>query len=442
MHLPAALLALLSLLPANPAAAQSGWKAGVARVDITPHESIWLAGYGDRTKPSEGVRQNIYAKALALQDSQGATSVIVTADLLGFSREMSNPIAERAKQKFGLPRERLVFNASHTHSAPVTGNLLRPAYPFSDDQMQVRRKYTATLLDQVVDLIGRSMQNLAPAQLDFEQGLAGFAVNRRRVTLRHLPGPVDHDVPVMSVRADGKLLAVVFGYACHNTVLNDYQINGDWAGYAQEALEKEHPGTTALFVEGCGADANPLPRRSVDLAMRYGQITAAAVDQVLAAKMKPLSGPVKAAFETVDIPFQKRTREEFQAELNDKNAAVRRHGKFMLEIIEREGKVPDHYPYPIEVWQFGRGLTMIALGGEVVVDYSLRFKKEYGFDNLWVAGYSNDVFAYIPSLRVLKEGGYEGGGAMIGYGQPGPFGAAVEEIIAEKVDELVKRTRN
>ena len=82
-------------------------------------------------------------------------------------------------------------------------------------------------------------------------------------------------------------------------------------------------------------------------------------------------------------------------------------------------------------------MTFIALGGEVVVDYSLRFKRKYGFDNLWVAGYSNDVFAYIPSLRVLKEGGYEGGGAMIAYGQPAPFTPAVEGIVAKGVDSLM-----
>ena len=112
----------------------------------------------------------------------------------------------------------------------------------------------------------------------------------------------------------------------------------------------------------------------------------------------------------------------------------------MLSIYERDGKLPGSYPYPVQVWQFGRGLKWIVLGGEVVVDYSLRFKKQYGWDDTWVAGYSNDVFAYIPSVRILKEGGYEGGGAMIGYGQPGPFTDTVEETIAAKVEELVRAT--
>ncbi len=168
----------------------------------------------------------------------------------------------------------------------------------------------------------------------------------------------------------------------------------------------------------------------------------AVVEEVLRAKMKPVGGPLRIAFDYVDVPFQKPpSREEFEQRLNDRDPARRRHARYMLDILARDGKLPDRYPYPISVWQFGRDLTFLALAGEVVVDYSLRFKSQYGWSNLWVAGYSNDVFAYIPSLRVLKEGGYEGGGAMIGYGQPGPFGAAIEETIAEKVDELIKRTR-
>lgn len=438
------LLATLALAPAQAqTGAQTGWKAGVARVNITPKEPIWLAGYGARTKPSEGVLQDIYVKSLALEDSTGARTVLVTSDLLGFTREMSETVADRVKQKWNVPRERIAFNASHTHSAPVTGQLLRPAYPLDERQSAVIQRYTAWLLDQVVDVVGRSIEDLQPAQISFAQGLAGFAVNRRRVTLRQLPGPVDHDVPVLAVRApDGKLRAIVFGYACHNTVLADYVVNGDYAGFAQEALEKAHAGATAMFVQDCGADANPLPRRSVELARRYGQTLAAAVDEVLEGRMKTVGGPIRAAFDRVDLPFQKPpSREEFQKRLNDKNPAVQRHAKYMLDILQRDGKLWDRYAYPVEVWQFGRDLTMILLAGEVVVDYSLRFKGAYGWADSWIAGYTNDVFAYIPSERVLKEGGYEGGGAMLGYGQPGPFGWTVEETIAEKVDELVKRVR-
>ncbi len=431
----------LLLLVVSLAAFAQEWKAGVARVDITPAESIWLAGYASRTKPSEGVEQRLYAKALALQDGDGAVSVIVTSDLLGFSRSMAQAVAERARQKFGFTRDRIILNSSHTHSGPVTGQVLRPAYDIPPDQVKAVERYTARLLDQVVDLIGAAIGDLSPATLAFEQGYAGFAVNRRRVGHREYPGVVDHDVPVLTVRAPGgSLRAAMFGYSCHATVLAGQQVSGDWPGYAQEAFEKANPGATALFLNGCGADANPLPRRSVELARTYGAILSTAASQVIEQKMTPVRGPLRTAFETVDLPFRPPSRAEFEARLRDANVSNRRHARMMLDILDRDGKLPDRYPYPVQVWQFGPTLKLITLGGEVVADYSLRFKSAYGANHTWVAGYSNDVFAYIPSLRVLREGGYEGGGAMIPYGQPGPFSTAVEEIISEKVDELVRQT--
>lgn len=421
----------------------AAWEAGVARVDITPSQPIWMGGYAARTHPSDGVRQHIFVKALALKDGSGAVTVLVTSDLLGFPGEVSEPIFARVQQRFGLPRERVALNSSHTHSAPVVGKMLSPAYPLSTADMDVIRAYTAHLQDQVVEVIGESIQNLAPAELSFEQGFAGVAVNRRRVGHREYPGPVEQDVPVLAVRApDHSLRAIVFGYACHNTVLSDYQINGDWAGYAQADLERTHPGAVAMFVQDCGADANPLPRHTVELAMNYGDTIAAAVDQVLQAKMRPVKGPLTVAFISVDLPFQAPpSRAELESQTHSQNALLRRHAELMLQILDRKGKLPDHHSYPIEVWKFGNDLTFIALGGEVVVDYSLLFKREYGFDNLWVAGYTNDVFAYIPSRRILKEGGYEGGGAMIAYGQPAPFTPEVEEIIARGVASLMTRVQ-
>ncbi len=442
----AALLLLgLGVFLQSPVRAESSWKAGVAKVKITPTEPIWLAGYGSRDRPTGKVLQDIFTKALALQDESGTVSVLVSTDLLGFNRAMSEEVFDRVRRRFDLTRDRLVINASHTHSSPVAGEVLHSAYSMSQENEAVVGRYTEDLLDKTVSVIARSIQNLEPADLEFEQGLAGFAVNRRRARKgkRHLPAPVDHDVPVLAVRSNrGVLKAIVFGYACHATVLSGYEVSGDWPGFAQEFLERTHVGATALFLTGCGADANPLPRRSVDLARMYGEILAIAVNQVLDKEMSPVLGPLKTAFQRVDVPFHTPpTRSELERRITNEEGSLRRHAEHLLEILDREGRIQDSYPYPVQVWSFGKGLTFIHLAGEVVVDYALRFKAAYGWDDVWVTGYSNEVFAYIPSLRVLKEGGYEGGGAMIPYGQPGPFRAAVEEIIAEKVDELVSLTK-
>jgi hypothetical protein len=423
-----------------------GWRAGVARVVITPTEPIFMKGYGSRTKPSEGVRQDLFVKALALQDETGATSVLVTSDLHSYTRRMSDTIAEAVQKKHGLERDRLILNGSHTHSGPaVTAeSWLRPAEDINAEQEAVIRRYTARVLDQVVDLIGRAIADLAPADLAFSQGAAAIGVNRRRLqsNTRHLPGLVDQDVPVLTVRAPGGALrVVVFGYACHATAApGDYLIGGDWPGYAQAGIETEFPGATAMFVNGCGADCDPAPRSTVDAPKMHGDVMAMAVAQVLRRQMRPVNGPLATAFDYVDIPFQQPpTRAELEGTLKTATGMRARHAKLLLGILDREGRIHDRYPYPVQVWRFGSGLTLIALGGETVVDYSLRFKTEYGWNDTWVAGYSNDVMGYIASRRVLKEGGYEGGGAMVNYGRPGPLGDAIEDVIAGKVAELVAR---
>src|SRR5229473_1734797 len=288
-----------------PMIAQPAWKAGVAKVSITPSQPIWMAGYDSRTKPSESVLQDIYAKALALQDDSGSTTVLVTVDLVGVAPSITGGIVERAR-KLGIARERLLINASHTHSAPSAGEewVQRFEDRVPPEQVAVVRAYTRELVDKVSGVISESVRSLEPAQLSFGQGLAGIAVNRRRVADPSWPGPVDHDVPVLAVRgASGALRAVVFGYACHNTTLGDYRISGDYAGFAMEELEKQSPGAIALFVQGAGADANPLPRRTVELAMRHGETLAAAVREVMQGKMKAVTGPLRAVYETTEVPF-------------------------------------------------------------------------------------------------------------------------------------------
>jgi len=437
---------------------RTDWLAGVATVDITPRERIWLAGWGSRTEPMQGVSQRIFAKALALQDATGARAVLVTADLLGFSRTMTAAIAGRARRRFGLDRSQLILNASHNHSGPVTGDVLPLYFDLPKREYEIIARYTKWLLDQVFEVIGAALRDLKPARLAFGQGLAGVGVNRRRAREggRILPTVVDQDVPVLGVHAlRGGLRAVVFGYSCHPTCIQDGKVNGDWPGYAQAALEEMHPRVPALFVQGCGGDINPLPRFRPGLGERYGFIVAAAVEQVLEAqardqnisghaqggKLQSLEGPLRTTFAEAELPFLPLpTREELRSLLPGGSAMRRREVGYQLSLLKNGDRRPRSLRYPIHVWQFGDGLKWIALSSEPVADYSLRFKRTYGCEDVWVSGYNDDYWCYIPSRRVWEEGGYEGHTGMLECSLPGPFAPQVEEIIAATVDDLVQQT--
>jgi hypothetical protein len=442
------------LLTVGPAAgAEPGWKAGAARVKITPERLMWMSGYSSRTKPAEGKVHDLWAKALALEDSSGRRCVLVTMDLVGIPRDLSLAVCKEIRERHGLPREAVCLSVSHTHSGPVVGSNLREMYFLDEPQQKLIDDYATALRGKLVSVVGDALGRLAPARVEWGTGHAAFAVNRRNNKEPDVPrlrergllkGPVDHEVPVLAVRdPEGRLRAAAFGYACHATVLPFYQWCGDYPGFAQLEVEKQHLETVALFWAGCGGDQNPLPRRSVALAEEYGRQLAGAVQRVLDEPMTPIRGNLAAAYEEISLPFADLpSRDELVKDSMAQDRYVAARAKLLLRRIEKEGSLSGTYPYPVQAWQFGRDLTFVTLGGEVVVDYSLRLKRELGRGPTWIAGYSNDVMAYIPSLRVLKEGGYEGGGAMVYYGQPTVWGPRVEELIVAAVHRQVEKVRS
>ncbi len=452
MHLRLLLTILLLAASVGPARTQTApeWKAGTAAVRITPDKLLWMAGYAARTKPAEGKAQDLYAKALALEDAAGGRLVLVTLDLIGVPRPLRDAVARAAQEKYRLPPEGLLLNASHTHCGPVLRTGSSVTYDLSAEQEQQVRDYAAGLEVQLVALIGQALADLAPARLGYSHARAGFAMNRRLPTAKgyqnspYPDGPVDHGVPVLRVESpEGKLRALLFGYACHNTTLSFYQFCGDYAGYAQQYLEEAHPGTTALFLAGCGGDQNPYPRGRLELAQQHGRALANAVEAALLPAPRPVRGPLRPVLEEVTLQFvPPATRDELMQLLDSKDRYEQRKAKLFLDELEKNGAIRSTYAYPIQVVQFGADLTLIALAGETVIDYALRFKRELAGSPLWVAGYSNDVFGYVPSVRVLKEGGYEGGGAFHYSTIPGPFAPSVEERIVGKVHDLVRRVRS
>jgi len=424
------------------------FKAGVGRILITPEKPIYMSGYAGRDHPSEGAIHDLWAKALAVEDRKGARVVVVTSDLIGLPRGVSEVVAARIQKEYGIDRPHLVLNSSHTHTGPLVQHNLEILFDLSPTDSQVVAEYSAALINKLVAVVGAALKDLAPADLSFGNGRATFAINRRENTANGVKigenpkGPTDPDVPVLKVTApDGTLRAVLFGYACHNTTLTGqfYKLSGDYAGFAQIAVEKTHPGATAMFVMLCGADQNPNPRSTIELAEEHGASLAAEVNRVLGEKLQRVRGPLRAAFQIVDLTFAPQTRETFESRLTESNIYRVRHAKAMLKLSDDRSPLLRRYPYPVQAIQFGKDLTFAALGGEVVVDYVLRIKREFGGHGIIVAGYSNDVMSYIPSLRVLKEGGYEANDSMIYYGLPGPYDAAVEDSVMKTVHQVLKR---
>lgn len=423
-----------------------GWKAGVAKLNITPKEPLWLAGYGSRTHPSDGKLHDLWAKALVFEDTGGKKAVLVTTDLVGIPKAISDEIRSQLQKLYGLSKAQIILNSSHTHSGPAMENALSDIYPLDADQKKKVSDYSRQFEKGIVELVGKALKSMEPVEIFSQNGVTRFQVNRRnnqegslnRQT--ELKGPNDPAVPVLKVvDAKGKLKAIAFGYACHPTVLDLYKWSGDYPGFAQLELEKAYPGTVALFFQGTGADQNPLPRRTIPLAQQYGRELAAAVDRVLQEDMRKLSPELTTVYAEPELSIatpDSPEKLEKTAAQQPVNYQTRWAGR-ILDKMKRGEKLPTSYPFPIQVWKLGEQPIM-TFGGETVVHYSNEMKRLFGHD-IFVMGYSNDVMSYIPSSVILQEGGYEGGMAHVVYGLPAKWGADTESIIVNAMTQLAEK---
>lgn len=423
---------------------------GVAQVDITPDYPIRLSGYGSRRTESEGIIQRLWAKALAIGTETDEPVVVVTVENCGLPDELTEEVARRVKQKTGLSRAHFVACFTHTHSAPCLTNAA--PFIFSSDippeQQANIERYTQQLGDWMEAVALEAVANREPCHVQWSVGELDFARNRRTEG-----GPVDNSLPMLQVTdADGVLRAVWASYACHCTTLagTDNHICGDWAGYAQEAIQAANPGVTALISIGCGADANPasrmmpMPEKQQEVfetrlayAKEHGEALAGEVQRLLTADATSLSTTPTGSFERVNLPFDTLpTLDEWKARAAE-GGAVGYHAQKHLEQLQRGEPLQTELSYPVQTWHFGDEFAIVFLASEVVVDYSLRLKREFDSARLWVGAYANAFPGYIPSERVLAEGGYEGGGAMLYFGPPTRFAPGVEQLVVDAVHRLL-----
>jgi neutral ceramidase len=427
--------------------ADSDFQVGFGRRKITPTDSLWMSGYAGPERRADGVLDDLYAQAMAVRDGAGARALLLRVDVCTMRDATINQICELITQRTGLLRREVLVNVSHTHSGPAVDELYH--YPMSTEDRANLAAYMERLKAMCADAAEDALKDLQPAVLEVGVGEAHFFHNRRGLDAdgrytgmqANPDNHADRDVPVLRVSAtDGAVRGVVFGVACHNVTLGvNREYSGDYAGQARIQLERDIP--NALFVTGCGADANPYRGSTgADLVRQHGVTLAKEVKRVMAEPMEPVRGPLKTEFRYVDLPLVTyATRADIEK---------MRRGPFadygtvnrLLATLDRRARIPTTFSAPFAVWQFGDDLTLAGLPEETVSEYVPLLKKAIGSQTLWTAGYCNDVSSYLPTVRIMDQGGYETRG-FIANTHAGWYARDAEQTLVEAVAKMVGDAR-
>ena len=435
---------------------ETDWRVGVGVQNITPERPIWLYGYAceQRFQPSIGVLDDLYARAIAFEDGEGERCVIVAIDLCTPRKPLARRLTEAVAGAADVSRDNVLINATHTHSGPTLAQEdVEGRFPIDEDQWEKMEEYTEALPDSVRGAAERAVEDLRPARVSFSRGEVDFIANRRELRATGEwagmgpggQGRVERSVPILRVDgSDGQLRAVLFGCACHNVTLDpgNLLVSSDYAGFARAAIERDHAGATAIFLQGCGADANTHPRggrRQWVHVREHGESLGQEVGRVIRdGGFEPVGGPLRMAKAEVDLPLAvdiPREQLVSKAEGPDWEAF---NADRMLEMIDRGEELPESYRAPLSLWRFGEALDLVGISGEVTVDYAFRAADLLPSAHAWVLGYSHEVFGYLPTGEIIDQGGYETRGLLppgTGY-----FAPQVESVVLESIKRLIRET--
>jgi putative membrane-bound dehydrogenase-like protein len=433
-------LLLISLVPTQVRSQDDAtYAVGVSKADITPDYPIRLNGFGGRREESAGVSQQIYARSIAISQADETPLVLIAIDSLGIRINMVDELARRLNERFNIPRENVVITFTHSHCTPkvngASDNIFsQPIPPAHQEHID---RYTLELTNKIEQAAVAAIDSREPAKLSWGVGNVGFAMNRRTPG-----GPVDHDLPMLIVRdvQDDRIRAVYVSYACHCVTLSFNQISGDWAGHAAEMIERTTPGAMAFVSIGCGSDSNPssgVTGDKVEIAESQGVEIATEVARLLKTGLKPVTGSPHATLNRISLPLNDPPSKEQLQTLVEKGGPAGYNASTQLAKLERGETLLTAIDYPIQTFSFGDNLSMVFLAGEVCADYSLRLKSELDRERLWLNAYSNDFCSYIPSERLVVEGGYGGGSETPYFALPSTLKPGLEQLIIDEVKRQV-----
>lgn len=426
-------------------------RAGVRRVDITPVKPVWMGGYAYRDGPSLGVRDPLYATALALDDEDGAGVMLISADLVACTG-ITVEVRARLSAELGLPISHIMLCASHTHSGPLTQRFLGMG--------EFPAEYAGWLVERLTEAASAARNALVPVSLHFGKGTC--EANRlRRVWPKNKlpfdpdPAPdIDRSAAIILLTDLGaKPIAAVYSYAMHPVTLggSNRLFSADWVGSASRHIEARI-GVPVVFLQGCAGEINPTATASPEATEQIGTMVGVALVRLLDALSPIESSPLRACSQTAELPTQPLPpRIDLEAELAAAIATRDRGRAENVSIghrLENDARVEyaakrcawgvrgvPKVRTELQLFEIGR-CRVLAIGAEPFSAYGRDFVTQTGDRPLIVAGYANSVFGYLPTAADFRFGGYEVSGAEFWYDQP-RLASGCERAVREAVYDLL-----
>lgn len=420
---------------------------GVAKNDITPRHAIPLAGFASRgNRKFETIESRLYVRTFIFEqrasDGLAVRALLISADILFWSDELANRLRERIERQFEISGERIILHATHTHSGPsISKRTIGIGEPDDD--------YLAYLEESVIDSVGQALLDTEPVTVYRGKGTSGIGVNRRKREDGKIilaPNPEGVTDPALNVivflNSEGKRKALLVHYACHPTLSVSNSVSSDFCGYAVELLENRiGSGAVCAYLQGCCGDINPYGGIGAftdgQAVSSFGEALAEDVWRILSSELVMLDNiPFDSIQVTEKLPFayvpSKEELMRLAAEGDD--AMVR---QWADRFVKLPGLLRPYAVLEITRLTIASGLTIVAMNGEMVVEYGLFVKNRA--PGLIPIAYCNGMTGYITTAKQLEEGGYEPIESVTYFGNPAPFHESVEEKVLYKLAEIIDK---
>ncbi|HEV8367308.1 MAG TPA: neutral/alkaline non-lysosomal ceramidase N-terminal domain-containing protein [Pyrinomonadaceae bacterium] len=405
---------------------------GFSKVCISPPAGAPLAGFAAREGVSQGIHDDLFARALVLANEE-AVIALVSVDLLALSGDFIKRVREGIHRTTGISPEAVMIASTHTHAGPVTITTF-----FNPDE-SVDSSYMDSLASSIVESVTNAWENRFTARVGVGVGhVAGVGVNRRSPDQR----PVDEEVGIIKIDdATGRTRAVIINYSCHPTVLgpNNLLVTGDFPNFSIERIEKSiGPDGFAMFVNGTQGNISMghsselsaigviTPGRTFERASELGHLLADATLNRLPSITTDDSRQLASLSIPVDLPLKRfpsieeaskslKEADDRLANISTKDASpeqlmTAKTNRLYASITnfytqEAQALRDGHLPIELQGVRIGDA-AFVAVPAEVFVEIGLRVKRESPHQ-IFIVGIANGYIGYLPTKEAHEAGGYE-----------------------------------